>query len=402
MQRWTTLIVLFVLTAFLGALFFTIVSPFLLPLFLSVVLAVVCLPVQRYFLWRTGNRPYVAAGLTTAALMAMVLLPLFVTTVLTASEFIVLAQNRLTGDLGGQGGFGDQVEAFLLRWQPWLGPNWTPDTWRDTVSDHLRAALDAVGQRTLNIASSALGMLGSLAGLCVSATMFLIAFYYLLADGPGLGASAKELIPLPLDHQRELYDRFANVTRAVLLSTFLSAIAQGIATALACWMCGAGHFFVFSVIGTFTAMIPVAGTWMVWAPVAVWLAAGGFWTAAVLLTLFGIVVIGLLDNVVRTYILQSDARLHPLLAFISVFGGLQSMGLWGVVIGPIVAACFHGLVELFNAELRLLTLPESASVDAKAPPTSSTTESPVANEASKSTAGAASVAPSNTETSTAT
>ena len=62
--------------------------------------------------------------------------------------------------------------------------------------------------------------------------------------------------------------------------------------------------------------------------------------------------VGTLDNVIRTWVLNNDAKLHPLLAFVCVLGGLKVMGLWGVFVGPVVAACLHTLLEIFNGELR--------------------------------------------------
>jgi hypothetical protein len=93
------------------------------------------------------------------------------------------------------------------------------------------------------------------------------------------------------------------------------------------------------------------GTWLVWGPCALWLLWNGYWIQATLLALYGVVIVGVLDNVVRTYMLNTDTKLHPLLALISVLGGLQAMGLWGMFIGPIVASCLHALVQIFNHEL---------------------------------------------------
>ena len=94
------------------------------------------------------------------------------------------------------------------------------------------------------------------------------------------------------------------------------------------------------------------GSWLIWLPCAGWLMYQGHWGSAIFLILVGTLVIGTMDNIIRTYVLQSDAKLHPLLAFVSVLGGLQMMGLWGVFIGPIVASCLHALVQIFNAELK--------------------------------------------------
>jgi predicted PurR-regulated permease PerM len=137
----------------------------------------------------------------------------------------------------------------------------------------------------------------------------------------------------------------------VVLATFLAAFVQGLATTLALQVCGLGHFVIFLALSTVAALIPLAGTWIVWGPCAVWLAAQGHVGSAICLALYGILVVGLLDNVVRTYVLNTDAQLHPLLAFVSVLGALQVMGLWGVFIGPIVASCLYALLQIFNTEL---------------------------------------------------
>jgi hypothetical protein len=83
----------------------------------------------------------------------------------------------------------------------------------------------------------------------------------------------------------------------------------------------------------------------------------------------------MLDNVIRTYVLNSDAKLHPLLAFVSVLGGLQSMGLWGVFIGPIIASCLHALVQIFNTELQELSHEKFGTKD-DGPPEEETPENP--------------------------
>ena len=96
--------------------------------------------------------------------------------------------------------------------------------------------------------------------------------------------------------------------------------------------------------------------------------------------------IGTLDNIVRAYVLQSDTKLHPLLAFVSVLGGLQVMGLWGVFIGPVVACCLHVLIEIFNQEVQAMPLASvipaipGATVD---PSLSPTVYDPEPHEASK-------------------
>jgi hypothetical protein len=110
----------------------------------------------------------------------------------------------------------------------------------------------------------------------------------------------------------------------------------------------------------------------------------GNWGAAIFVAAFCLIVVGFLDNVIRTWVLKSDTSLHPLLAFVSVLGGLQVMGLWGVFIGPIVACCLHSLIEIFNTELKAATdLGNVSDTGVIAIPVGGNSSSAVAGEVSK-------------------
>jgi predicted PurR-regulated permease PerM len=243
--------------------------------------------------------------------------------------------------------------------------------WKADFSDNIQSLAMQLAGTTFSIASSTVS---TFVALAVAAGMFLTALYYFLADGPAILAATEELIPLPVDHQRKLCDRFARVVRAVVTATFVAAFAQGLATAAALQMCGIGHFVIFLVIGSIASLIPLAGAWMVWGPCAVWLALQGHWLAAVLLTVWGLAIVGMLDNLVKMYVLQSEADLHPLIAFISVIGALQVMGLWGIFIGPIVASCLFALIQIFNAELKDMAKEREAAgpPERSAPPVAAT------------------------------
>jgi len=226
------------------------------------------------------------------------------------------------------------------------------ETVEEFIRKNLQATLIPIAKRSLGMAASTVGLLGSVFSAMVAWIMFVIALYYFLADGNSLIDSTQSLIPVHVDYQRKLIDQFQKVVRAVVLATFLAAIAQGMTTAVALYLVGFDHFIIFLILATITSMVPLLGSWLIWGPCAGWLLYQGHWGSALFLTAIGTLVVGTMDNIIRTYVLQSDAKLHPLLAFVSVLGGLQMMGLWGVFIGPIVASCLHALVQIFNTELK--------------------------------------------------
>lgn len=369
MARMVSLGVLLALIVILGITFYQVLAPFLLPLFLAAVIAIVCQPLHRRVLRSTGPRPAVAAGMTTGLIVCGLMLPLLVITVLAAGQLLQLT-DQVTDQVARRGApnaVAAPENAQPQAWKQAMDVVWkkTVDpalAWsdrfvplkvdsgklKDQFEQNLHGLVKNLGERTFQIATSTVGWFVS---LLVAFGMFLVALYYFLADGAGLLQATKRLIPVQTEHQQKLAEQFAKVVRAVVLATFLAAFVQGLATTLALQVCGLGHFVIFLALSTVAALIPLAGTWIIWGPCAVWLAAQGHVGAAIGLALYGILVVGLLDNVVRTYVLNTDAQLHPLLAFVSVLGALQVMGLWGVFIGPIVASCLYALLQIFNTEL---------------------------------------------------
>ena len=356
------------LIVFLGITFYRVVAPFLLPLFLAAVVAVLCRPWYMRTRLKLNRRGRLAAATVTASVMLLILLPI------TAAVFAAGVQLI---------GLADMAKAEVRRLE--RAADRKDVDYRTVAAADLRDALrlepPASGRRDLAAAGAALlpadfgelkaavlqggrdlpalagfgvaaGVLGNAAGLLIALAMFAVGLYYFLCDGPALLSGARELVPVQTEYQAALLDRFDTVLRAVVVSTFLAAASQGLLTAAALWLCGFGHFFAFAIAATLASLIPLAGTWLVWAPCAAWLYLHGNWAAATLLTAFGIGVVGTLDNVIRTLVLNSDAKLHPLLAFVCVLGGLKVMGIWGVFVGPVVAACLHTLLEIFNTELR--------------------------------------------------
>jgi predicted PurR-regulated permease PerM len=334
-------------------MFYQFLAPFLLPLFLAAVLAIVCQPLYCRILLIVGpKRRSWAAGVTTALVLAVVLIPALIGTVVAAQQLVGFTRTYLSADTISESRLWKDVLAPAWERLPeWMKESDETTTPQQQLAANAEGLARTLAKTTLSLASSTVGALVS---LTIATGMFLIAFFYFLQDGPTLIAAAEEFIPIPVEHQRELCLRFTKVTRAVVLATFLAAFAQGIATTLALQVLGFGHLLVFLVVATISALVPVAGTWVVWAPCAVWLALQGHWGSAIGLAIWGGGVVGVLDNIVRTYILNSDAELHPLLAFVSVLGALQVMGLWGIFIGPIAASCLSALIQIVNQELKLL------------------------------------------------
>lgn len=429
MARYVSLLIITVLILCLGATFYQVLAPFLMPLFLAAMASLLVQPVLRYFMQRWPDRRPLAAAATTFVFLAPIMLPLLVGILVGGYQLLNLA-SELAGSIPKV----EQVQAAipstthqakeLLSREKDLVTRWVADTTdqilgpkvtsydvemlslsQDQIEmlnehhDVLKASREnliksefqrvrgglvslagGVAVRTLGVVGWSVGsafeatvdrtlsFLQACLATLLALVVFTMALFYFLADGPDLIAAAQALIPVERAHQDELLSKFESSVRAVVLATFLAAIGQGLATALCLKLAGFNYFFVLLALSTFAALVPMAGTPLVWVPAVIWLAIEKDWGAAIFVTAFCLIVVGFLDNVIRTWVLKSDTSLHPLLAFVSVLGGLQVMGLWGVFIGPIVACCLHSLIEIFNTELKSATeLPNVAeSVDADA------------------------------------
>lgn len=395
MARLVSLAILTTLIIFLGITFYQIVVPFLLPLFLAAVTAVWCQPLYGFFLKKLRNRDRLAAAVTTGSVLLALFIPLVIGVFSAAMELrdfatdtdddaprqkLAAVVRKLPAQRLSTDEFRQQVRHLAKKLLDSVerppGVDATEDErvlaqakraerlesidqhvaeMSQDAGKHLRVlamkSLGVAASGGMGLASETMGVLGAIIGGLIGLTMFLIALYYFLYDGSALLSATEKLIPMQVDYQRQLIHEFTSVMQAVVTATMLSAIAQGAATAVMLFIVGFHSFFLLFVVATFASLIPVAGTWMVWGPFAAWLAYQGSWGSALFLAVVGIAVIGTMDNVIKAYVLQNDTSLHPLLAFVSVFGGMQVMGLWGIFVGPIVACCLHALVKIFNTEL---------------------------------------------------
>ena len=391
MARLVSLAILTGLIVFLGITFYQIVTPFLLPLFLAAITAVWCQPLHGYFLRKFRGRERLAAAATMTSVCLLLFVPLTLAIVTAAwqlKDLAVIGTAKVSATVGklqrADQPSNDELKIHIRKLattaldyvQPLPGESASSserevaeaerqkllDEFEQGVTDAVQDAgppLQELAMKSLGIAASGgwglttktFGLIGAAVGMMVGLTMFLIAFYYFLCDGSSLLDATHNLIPVQIDYQRQLIHEFNRVMQSVVSATMLSSIAQGAATAGVLFVRGFHNFFLLFVVATFASLIPIAGTWMVWGPCAIWLWADGLHGQAIFLAIFGIAVIGTMDNVIKAYVLQSETSLHPLLAFVSVFGGMQVMGLWGIFVGPVVACCLHALVKIFNTEL---------------------------------------------------
>ena len=170
--------------------------------------------------------------------------------------------------------------------------------------------------------------------------VMLYLLFYLLRDGDNLLARMKSAVPLGGEQKTLLLDRITLVVRATVKGGITVAAVQGMLGGVAFWLLGIPAPLLWALVMAFLSLLPAIGAAIVWAPVALYLlATGSIWQGLFLIG-YGVVVIGLVDNLLRPFLVGQSTKLPDYIVLISTLGGIEVFGLQGFVIGPLIAAIF--------------------------------------------------------------
>ncbi|EMI18098.1 permease [Rhodopirellula maiorica SM1] len=188
--------------------------------------------------------------------------------------------------------------------------------------------------------------------ILVGLLVLIIAVYFFLIDGAAMIRTLMRLSPLDDNYERRLLLEFDRTSRAVVLASVLSAVVQGILGGLGYYVLGFESVVLLFLATTLMSLVPFLGAASVWVPCVVWLGmVEQRWTAAIVLALYGALVISSIDNVIKVYVLHGRSQLHPLFALLSVLGGVKVFGPIGILVGPMVVVFLQTLLEILNHEL---------------------------------------------------
>jgi predicted PurR-regulated permease PerM len=333
-------VLLVVLAAAISILFLWMIRAFLIALLLAAITAGGLRPVYKRLLGWVGRRKHVAAGLTLFLLSLLVIVPLLAFGVVVAQQAV---------DLGSSAG-------------PWVREQLATPSMLDDLSrrfpelDALRPYRDQILEK-LGEAGS---MLGAFAvGVATSAAQGVVEFllllfvmlyatFYFLTDGQRLLQKLLYYSPLPPEDEDKMVGRFLSVARATVKGTLVIGLVQGLLGGLAFWVAGVhGAAFWGTVMGVLS-VIPGLGPVVVWVPVVVYLFAIQNTGAAVGLLLWCALVVGSIDNFLRPWLVGKDTKLPDLMVLLSTLGGLVLFGPVGFIIGPIVAALFVTVWDIYG------------------------------------------------------
>jgi predicted PurR-regulated permease PerM len=316
--------------------------PFISVLAWAVVLVIVFYPVHQRLRSRI-KRPFVSALLSCVLVVLLAVLPLTVLTVAVAEELATAVPN-LPSQISS---VMNPHTSVLGRVSGWIEGRFGIDTSRS--QQFMVDQLQRTGQFLLGLSFN---LVGNIATGIVKAFFVVFTMYYLFRDGDKIVSKLPAALPLQRQQSEAIITRTREVVSASVYGIVVIAAFQGLLGGMAFWVLGIPSPLLWAVLMTFVCMIPVLGSFLVWLPLSIYLALSGHWTKAILLVIWGALVISTIDNLLRPKWMKNQTRLHELLVFFSVLGGISVFGLLGIVLGPVVLAITLGLLHTFRAHQR--------------------------------------------------
>lgn len=326
-------LVLITATALAIYVCYRLARPFLPAITWALTLAVVAHPLYKRIAMRV-KRPSIAAALSVAIIAAVIVAPGIFMGRLLVNQTSRGLETLKTQTESGQWRATVESNPQLARALAWVEP----------YLDVRGATERATNALASNLASFVGGSLWVLAQLLI--TFF--ALFYFFRDRREILKKVRSLVPLSQSVTDRLFSRVSDTIYATVYGTLVVALLQGVLGGLMFWWLGLPAPLLWGFVMTLLSLIPVLGAPVVWLPAAIFLALMGSWGKALILAAWGVVVIGSIDNLLYPVLVGDKVRMHSLLIFFSVLGGLALFGAAGLVLGPVAVAVTEVLIEVWH------------------------------------------------------
>ncbi|HMR10065.1 MAG TPA: AI-2E family transporter, partial [Polyangiaceae bacterium] len=210
----------------------------------------------------------------------------------------------------------------------------------------------ATGALSDFVVRQATSTLNNTVAIIVQFTIVIVMVFYLLVDGPRLKRFVFDLSPLPVEEEELLVTKFVEVSRGILVGNGIGSLAQGVLGGVAMWVVGVPAPILWGAAMTLFAFLPVVGVSLIVIPATVYLLLVGKVVGGIVFFVFCMAQALLLENVVKTRLIGSQTRMHDLLVFLSVIGGLAGFGVFGLLYGPLIAVSFLTMADLYRRTYR--------------------------------------------------
>ena len=335
---------------------YQIFEPFLMPAFLAAVLAMLCFPVYAQLRsWLRGRSNW-AALITCLAVTAIIIVPFVLLIVSLAGQATEVYQTVQRAIQNPESDVEQWLDPVYWRQNPIVGgvletvEQYLPvDITEIPILDAFSSGLQTVSGFFVRYSTA---IVTGVAHLITNFFVMIVCMFFFFRDGGRLLAQFKTWTPLSESYETIILDKFRGVAQATVLGSLLTAMAQGAAGGLVFWILGIPNAMLWGTMMAIFSLVPVIGTAIIWVPWAIFLLASGSPGRALGLVVAALLFVGMIDNVLRPMLIEGQAKMHTLLVFFSIMGGISYFGIIGMIIGPIVVALGLTFMELYKVEFR--------------------------------------------------
>ena len=178
----------------------------------------------------------------------------------------------------------------------------------------------------------------------------IIILFFFFRDGASLGQGIKDLFPMTRENKETIFERLSTTVSAVVRGLVLTGVAQSLLAGLAFWVLGVPYPVFLALLIAFLALVPVGGAFFIWLPSALYLGLSGHWGKALILFIWGTLIVSTIDNLLRPLLIGEKTKIPTLFLFLAILGGLAFYGLIGIFLGPLMLALFLTLIEIYRKE----------------------------------------------------
>ena len=320
---------------------YLIARPFLNPVFLAVMIAIVFQPVHLRIQARIRSR-------NTAALISILLVLLLVVVPAVALGVVVSQEIRglymlLSERSAEQGGWNPYVMHAIERLLDWAGKYIDV-----SLLDMRGALLRWLEQISRTLLSWGAEVVSNTISFLVEAVVAVFTLFFLFREGGSMKERAVAIVPLKSGQVERLFTGVGDSIVANVYGCLAVGIAQGTLVSLAFWVLGLPSPILWGVVTALFSLIPIVGSAAVWLPAAVILMTSGHWGKGLILLAWGAAVVGQVDSLIRPYVISERVKMHTLLVFFALMGGVKAFGVMGVFIGPVVLSVTLVLLEMLQ------------------------------------------------------
>lgn len=320
-----------------------LLSPFFAPIFWAIAVCIIFYPIKLKLTKRLPGRDNTVAFLTLLSAMLIVILPITFLLVNAIGEAQTLYASIRSGNFDLAQKLQEIVDSSEFIKDSLIRFNLSPDNIQERITAR-------VGENSRMIVDSTLNIGQNMTAFVLNLGIMLYVAFFIIRDGERLKELMIEALPLGDERERLLFKRFSDVVNAALKGNLVVAAVQGAIGGIAFWALGIPSAMLWTFAMMFASLIPAVGAALIWAPVAIYFAATGQYTEAIILTVVGVVVIGLMDNLLRPILVGRDTKLPDYIILTSTLGGIALFGIGGFVVGPIIAALFVSSWNIFMRE----------------------------------------------------